>query len=99
MIRRTIYLLVFAFIAAGLFAQEKKVNIWEDTNITQVNAEKAHASYIPFSKPAWENNSLNESPNVKILNGTWNFRYFKNPASVPANIYKESVDRISHLFY
>ena len=92
MIRRTIYLLVFAFIAAGLFAQEKKVNIWEDTNITQVNAEKAHASYIPFSKPAWENNSLNESPNVKILNGTWNFRYFKNPASVPANIYKESVD-------
>ncbi|MDD4776663.1 MAG: glycoside hydrolase family 2 TIM barrel-domain containing protein [Fermentimonas sp.] len=93
MIKRTIYLLVFALIAAGVFAQEGKVNIWEDTGITQINAEKAHASYTPFTEPAWENNSLSESPNVKILNGTWKFRYFQNPDAVQADIAKEMADR------
>lgn len=92
MIKKSIYLLVFVFITTGLYAQEKEVNIWEDTNITQINTEKAHASYIPFNQPEWVNNSLSESPNVKILNGAWKFRYFKNPDSVPANISKESAN-------
>lgn len=75
---RTFFILAFAIIAYGIKAQ----NIWEDTNITQVNAEKAHASYIPFDKPAWEKNRLEESKQVKILNGIWKFRYFENPGLV-----------------
>lgn len=86
--KRTIFLLAFAFLVYGLYAQ----NIWEDTNITQVNAEKAHASYIPFKKLTWENNRLEHSEQVKILNGEWKFRYFENPGLVPDNIYKEGIN-------
>src|SRR5690554_7741977 len=85
---RTFFILAFAIIAYGIKAQ----NIWEDTNITQVNAEKAHASYIPFDKPAWEKNRLEESKQVKILNGIWKFRYFENPGLVPKDISKESIN-------
>lgn len=92
MINKKTLLLLITFITAGLFAQGKDVNIWEDFNITQINAEKAHASYIPFKSPAWDNNNLKDSPNVKILNGIWKFRYFNNPESVPSDIHKESVN-------
>lgn len=88
MIKRTIYLLSFIFLVCNINAQ----NIWEDTNTTQVNAENAHSSYIPFDKPAWENNRLEESEQVKILNGTWKFRYFENPGLVPSDIFKESIN-------
>ena len=86
MVKRTIQLLTFVFIAFTINAQ----NIWEDTNITQVNAEKAHSSYIPFNKPAWENNSLENSKQVIMLNGVWKFLYFENPGLVPKGISKES---------
>ncbi len=41
MINKKTLLLLITFITAGLFAQGKDVNIWEDFNITQINAEKA----------------------------------------------------------
>ena len=88
MVKRTIQLLTFVFVAFTINAQ----NIWEDTNITEVNAEKAHASYIPFKKPAWENNSLYSSEQVIMLNGEWKFRYFQNPEQVPSNISKENIN-------
>ncbi len=91
--KRTIYLLAFTVITAGLFAQNNSLNdynIWEDFKTTQINAEKAHATYTPFTKLAWEKNELSESPQVKMLNGTWKFRYFKNPSLVPSDIYKEN---------
>lgn len=86
--KRTIFLLAFAFLVYALYAQ----NIWEDTNITLVNAEKAHASYIPFKKLTWENNRLEDSEQVKILNGEWKFRYFENPGLVLDDIYKEGIN-------
>ena len=89
MVKRTIQLLTFVFVAYTINAQ----NIWEDTNITQVNAEKAHASYIPFTKPAWENNNLDSSEQVKMLNGEWKFRYFQNPELVPNNISTEAIEQ------
>lgn len=90
--KKTICLLLFSILVTGLFAQKTEVNIWEDTHITEVNAEKAHASYTPFSEPSWNSNRLEDSEQVKMLNGTWKFRYFKNPNLVPANISKEPVN-------
>ena len=88
MVKRTIQLLTFVFVALTINAQ----NIWEDTNITQVNAEKAHATYIPFNKPSWENNRLEDSEQVQMLNGEWKFRYFENPGLVPQGISNESIN-------
>ena len=92
--KKTLHLIVFTIITAGLFAQtniKNKNNVWENTDITQINAEKAHASYIPFTKPEWDNNELFESPQVKNLNGTWKFQYFENPSLVPADIYNDNM--------
>ena len=88
MIKKILYLLTFTLVAFTLNAQA----IWEDTNITQVYAEKAHSSYIPFDKPAWENNNLEESKQVIMLNGIWKFRYFKNHGLVPSEISKENIN-------
>lgn len=88
MIKKILYLLTFTLVAFTLNAQA----IWEDTNITQVNAEKAHSSHIQFDKPAWENNNLEESKQVIMLNGIWKFRYFKNHGLVPSEISKENIN-------
>lgn len=83
--KRLIIGLLSALVLATSYAQ---VNDWENHEITQINAEVAHASYVPFQQAAWQNNSLEESPLVRVLNGTWKFRYFENPGQVPRNIHR-----------
>ena len=83
--KRLIIGLLSALVLATSYAQ---VNDWENHEITQINAEEAHASYVPFQQAAWQNNSLEESPLVRVLNGTWKFRYFENPGQVPRNIHR-----------
>lgn len=87
MIKRTIHTLFILSFTVMINAQ---VNDWENPEITAINAEKAHASYVPFSNLNWEKNGLESSPLVKILNGTWKFRYFENPAAIPADIHREN---------
>ncbi len=80
--KKTISLLFFFLIAITLSAKtnlQNKKNIWEDTNITQVNAEKAHATY-----------GFTDSALVQNLNGTWKFHYFKSPGAVTSNIHKQT---------
>ena len=36
----------------------------------------------------WENNELQHSPLVKLLNGTWKFSHYNNPSPVPSNFYR-----------
>src|SRR5690554_946462 len=81
---RTIILFLFTFLFVTAQAQ---VNDWESHEITGINEEKAHASYVPFQQAEWEKNSLEESPLVRVLNGTWKFQYFESPARVPENIH------------
>lgn len=86
MSKKALTLLIFSFLIYSNYAQE---NDWENLEITQLNAEKAHASYVPFRTLKWYNNSLTDSPQVKILNGTWKFRFYKNPRLVPEDIYQK----------
>src|SRR5690554_5952963 len=83
--KRLIIWLLSVLVSATSYAQ---VNDWENHEITQINAEEAHASYVPFQQAAWQNNSPEESPLVRILNGTWKFRYFENPGQVPSDIHR-----------
>ncbi len=87
MAKRVINLLFFIFLLVFANAQ---VNDWENLEITQINAEKAHASYIPFERLNWEDNVLDHSPLVQILNGNWKFLYFENPGLIPPNIHLET---------
>ena len=91
MINKKTLLLLITFITAGLFTRERCEHLGRFQYHSD-KCRKAHASYIPFKSPAWDNNNLKDSPNVKILNGIWKFRYFNNPESVPSDIHKESVN-------
>lgn len=64
-----------------------QVNDWENLAVTQINAEKAHATYVPFETLSWNNNTLEKSSLVQFLNGTWKFAYFKNPSLIPSDIH------------
>lgn len=86
MSRRITYLLVLFFLISSVNAQ---VNDWDNPAVTEKNARKAHANYVPFSELNWDTNRLEKSPLVKMLNGTWKFRYFENPGSVPKDIHEE----------
>ncbi len=89
MSKKLIVCLLIFLIFGTTFAQ---VYDWENLSITQINAEKAHATYVPFDKLSWSDNTLDKSPLVKVLNGTWQFKYFDNPYLVPSDIYKQSVE-------
>lgn len=86
MANKNTFLLIFSFLITLTHAQ---VNDWENLETTALNAEKAHASYVPFNNLSWDGNNLENSPLVKMLNGTWKFRYFENPGSIPSNIHRE----------
>lgn len=72
------------------FAATAQVNDWENLSVTQINTEKAHATYVPFDQLKWEDNGLQQSPLVQFLNGTWKFRYYRNPSLVPADFYRSN---------
>ncbi|WP_418895315.1 glycoside hydrolase family 2 TIM barrel-domain containing protein [Limibacterium fermenti] len=85
--KTTIFMLLsILFVWTG----QAQTNDWENLSVTQINAEKAHATYVPFERLTWDNNRLADSPQVKLLNGTWKFHYYKNPGLVPANIAKQT---------
>lgn len=81
--KKLIGLFIFIFSSVVISAQQ---NDWENPSVTHINAEKAHATYVPFEALSW-NNGLNKSPLVKFLNGTWKFKYYKNPSLSPSDIH------------
>ena len=87
MSKKLIVFFVFAFWTGAGIAQQYE---WENFSVTQINSEKAHATYIPFESLSWGGNTLENSSCVQVLNDVWKFRYFKNPLLVPATIYNKS---------
>ena len=62
---------------------------WEDPQVISRNTEKPHANLIPFpaeqqavSATDWRTSSF-----VKLLNGTWKFRWLKHPKLIPDDFY------------
>ena len=86
MAHRFVHLFFFTLLAMIATAQE---NDWENPEITQINTEKVHATYVPFRQLSWSDNALEQSPQVKMLNGIWKFRYFRNPGLIPSGIHRE----------
>lgn len=70
-------------------AQTLDPGAWDNVAITQINKENAHTIAIPYGA---ENDvsikSIEESPYFMSLNGTWKFRWAKDPDSKPANFYE-----------
>lgn len=67
---------------------------WENPQVISRNTEKPHASLIPFSNEQQAiTGNWKTSPFVQLLNGTWKFRWIKNPgpAYMQGNFYEPSV--------
>ncbi len=62
---------------------------WEDPKIISRNTETPHATLIPFisEQQALTVTDWRTSPNVKLLNGTWKFKWVKHPNLVPADFF------------
>ena len=58
---------------------------WEDLSVYKINTEDPHSFFIPYNKVG---DSLSQS-----LNGTWDFKLYKNDDEVPERFYQKSFDK------
>ena len=62
----------------------------ENEQVISENKEPAHASFTSFTS---EENALKNSPQFyKLLNGTWKFKWVKNPKNRPTTFMKPYFD-------
>jgi len=61
---------------------------WQNPAVFARNQEPRHIPFVPYTNlsDALEDD-WNTSPFYQSLNGTWNFKWFANPAEVPENIH------------
>jgi beta-galactosidase len=85
-----LFLIVFVIITS----RAQTLPDWENPQIISQNTEKPHATLLPFpteqqalNAPEWRT-----SPYIKLLNGTWKFRWVKHPNQIPTDFYQSTVD-------
>jgi beta-galactosidase len=94
MMKRISYLLILLLFTT--IARAQKVPNWENPAVFRVNNEPAHASFIPFTdKAASLTFDKNNSRLFRSLNGTWKFKYLRNPSLTPNNFSSDSLDESS----
>lgn len=74
---------VFAslYFTAPVHAQQKPE--WQDETVFSVNKEAPHCWFIPYqSVEAARKGNPSESEYYQLLNGTWKFKWLKNPSEV-----------------
>jgi len=65
-------------------AQSPPAPEWEDPGIFAVGAEKPRAAFVPHADRGGAlARDRTRSPYFRLLNGTWKFRWAKNPFSLP----------------
>lgn len=64
---------------------------WENPEIFQINREKPTASFYRYdsASSALQNDSWNNSPFYKSLNGSWDFYYANSVTERPTDFYKD----------
>ncbi len=73
------------------FAQTQ--NDWENPQLTGINNEPPHASFLPYdTEEAALKNDWSASPWSILLNGTWKFNWSENPEKRPEDFYLDSFD-------
>lgn len=72
-----------------LSAQPKE---WETPVVNQLNREPMHAHFVPYSSEKTALDKDVSGNRCHSLNGTWKFCFSKNPASRPADFYKNDFD-------
>ncbi|UHG90717.1 glycoside hydrolase family 2 TIM barrel-domain containing protein [Spirosoma oryzicola] len=90
--KRLLVSLFLVNLTASTYAQT--LPDWENPAVISQNTEKPHATLVPFAteQQALTSTDWRTSPYVKLLNGTWKFRWLKHPNQVPGDFYQPSTD-------
>ncbi len=68
----------------------KLVNYFEDPDVLGVNTMKYRSYYIPYSDATDAlRKRRGESDQFQLLNGDWQFKYYRNLATVPDDFFRE----------
>ncbi|MVM31583.1 DUF4981 domain-containing protein [Spirosoma sp. HMF4905] len=75
-------------------SQAQTLPDWEDPQVISQHTEKPHANLIPFATEQQALNAIDwrTSPYVKLLNGTWKFRWIKHPRLIPGDFYQPTTN-------
>ena len=75
-------------------SQSQTLPDWEDPQVISQHTEKPHATLIPFAteQQALSTTDWRTSPNVKLLNGIWKFRWIKHPSLIPGDFYQPTTN-------
>jgi beta-galactosidase len=89
----SLFLLAAVVAAQAPQASGPKGDEWENPRVFSVNAEKPHATFIPFAdEPTARAGDKTASPFFKSLNGEWKFKWVERPADVPAGFFRPDFD-------
>ncbi|GAB3694175.1 glycoside hydrolase family 2 TIM barrel-domain containing protein [Spirosoma flavus] len=87
---------IYLFLTLFLFSicQAQNLPDWENPQVISLNTEKPHANLVPFEteQQALTATDWRTSPNIKLLNGTWKFRWVKHPRLVPNDFYQPTLN-------
>ncbi|MEI7726604.1 MAG: glycoside hydrolase family 2 TIM barrel-domain containing protein [Bacteroidota bacterium] len=87
------YLTIALFLFSSGFAQTTQPPDWENPQLTGINNEPPHATFIPYGNEADAlKNNWTASPYYMLLNGSWKFNWSENPDKRPLKFYEDSYD-------
>ena len=89
MLKKILALVIICWTVTLVHSQEV-LSEWENPEINSVNAEPAHASYIPYRSVAEVERG--ESSMVHSLNGKWKFKYISGIEASPTAFYSVDYD-------
>ena len=86
-------LLLLVAAPSKLAGQAPRAPEWEDPGVFAVGAEKPRATFVPYATRADAlAGDRTRSPYLQSLNGTWKFRWVRNPFEVPAGFEAPAYD-------
>lgn len=82
------YFFVLLLLLAFFGGKAQSGTEWEDPSVNEVNRETMHAYFVPYARESDAVSRRKEAASRISLNGIWQFKYSKNPASRPQEFYK-----------
>ena len=84
---------ILPLLFTSAFAQTAQPPDWENPQLTGINNELPHATFLPFDneKDALKND-WTASPFYMLLNGTWKFNWSETPEKRPVDFFRDGYE-------
>ena len=93
LMKKSLYLSMCLFLGSIASAFSQTMTEWDNVSVSSLNRIQSHDLSIPFSDAeAAHSLDLSKSPYFLDLNGTWKFRWSKDPSNAPSGFYADGYD-------